>query len=85
MALPLSPPLIGRRCPPLPSRRCAAGIHRHPGPLRMAQAKLTSVHMPLHTVAEWRVDVVLLSETRLTVVTQQVMRAQAGASRWPAF
>ena len=34
---------------------------------------------------EWRADVVLISESCLTAVAQQVMRAQAGASGWQAF
>ena len=48
--------------------------------MRVALANVTSLRLHWHTVADWRADVVLITETRLTVVAQQVMRAQAGAS-----
>ena len=86
VAQPLPPRLMGWRwdLPLLPLLRCG-DVHPHPGPLRVAQANLTSLRMHWHTVAEWLVDVVLLSETRLMAVAQRVMRAQAGASGWQAF
>ena len=59
--------------PPPPLLRCV-DVHPYPGPLRVAQANVTSLRMHWHTVAEWPVGVVLLSETRLTAVAQQVMR-----------
>ena len=70
------------RCPPPPPSlllRCG-DAEPHPGPLRVAHTNVTSLRLHWHTVAEWRMDVVLISETRLTAVAQQVMRAQAGAS-----
>ena len=48
-------------------------------------ANVTSLRLHWHTVADWRVDVVLITETRLPAVAQRVMRAQAGASGWQAF
>ena len=45
--------------------------------MRVALANVTSLR--LHTVADWRAEVVLITETR------RVMRAQAGASGWQAF
>ena len=53
--------------------------------MRVAVANVTSLRLHWHTVADWRADVVLITETRLTVVAQRVMRAQAGASGWQAF
>ena len=38
--------------------RCG-DVHPHPGPLRVAHANVTSLRLQRHTVAEWRVDVVL--------------------------
>ena len=70
--------------PPLLLLRCG-DVEPHSGPLRVARANVTSLRLHWHTVTEWRVDVVLLSETRLTTVAQQVMRAQAGASEWQAL
>ena len=84
---PLSPlvPVGYRRVfPPLLLLRCG-DMEPHPGPMRVAQANVTSLRLHWHTVAEWRADVVLISETRLTAVAQQVMRAQAVASGWQAF
>ena len=83
-----APPSVSVGCrrdlPPLLLMR-RGDVEPHPGPLRVAQANVTSLRLHWHTVAEWRVDVVLISETRLTAVAQQVMRAQAGASGWQAF
>ena len=76
VALPLPPPdrmAVGPPSP-LPLLRCG-DVHPHLGPLRVAQANVTSLRMHWHTVAEWQVDVVLLSETHLTAVAQQMMRA----------
>ena len=53
--------------------------------MRVALANVTSLRLHWHTVADWRADVVLITETRLTVVAQRVMRAQAGALGWQAF
>ena len=53
--------------------------------MRVALANVTSLRLHWHTVADWRADVVLITETRLTAVAQRVMRAQAGASGWQAF
>ena len=53
--------------------------------MRVALANVTSLRPHWHTVADWRADVGLISDTRLTAVAQQVMRAQAGASGWQAF
>ena len=53
--------------------------------MRVAQANVTSPRLHWHTVAEWRADAVLISETRLTAVAQQEMRAQAGVPGWQAF
>ena len=72
------------RPPPFLLMRCG-DVHPHPGSLRVAHANVTSLHMHWHTVAEWLVDVVLLSETRLTAVAQHVIRAPAGASGRKAF
>ena len=96
--LPLSPPPLGRgrrsctppappRCwvfPPLLLLRCG-DVEPRPGPMRVALANVTSLRLRWHTVADWRVDIVLVSNTRLMAVAQQVMRAQAGASGWQAF
>ena len=38
--------------------RCG-DVHPHPGPLRVAHANVSSLRLHWHTVAEWRVDVVL--------------------------
>ena len=70
--------------PPFVLLHCG-DVEPRPGLLRVAQANVTSIHLHWHTVAEWWVDVVLFSETRLTVVAQQVMRAQARAAGWQAF
>ena len=70
--------------PPLLLLRCG-DIEPHPGRMRFALANATSLRLHWHTVANWRADVVLISETRLTAVAQRVMRAQAGASGWQAF
>ena len=64
---------------------CCGEVHPHPGPLRVAQANVRALCLHWHTVAESRVDVVLLSETRLKAVAQLVMRAQTGAPGWQAF
>ena len=72
------PPRIGGMPmgpPPLPAA-ALRGSGTHPGPLRVAQANVTSLRLHWHTVAEWRVDVVLISETRLTEVAQQVCPAR---------
>ena len=53
--------------------------------MRVSLRNVTSVCLHWHTVADWRADVVLNSETRLTAVAQQVLRAQAGASGWQPF
>ena len=53
--------------------------------MRVALANVTSLRLHWHTVAAWRADVVLITQTRLTAVAQQVMRAQAGVSGWQAF
>ena len=53
--------------------------------MRVPLANVTSLRLHWHTVADWRADVVLITETRLTAVAQRVMRAQAGASGWQAF
>ena len=60
--------------PPLPLLRYG-DVPPDPGPLRVAPANVTSLRLHWHMVAEWRVDVVLLSETRPKAVAQQVMRA----------
>ena len=70
--------------PPLLLLRCG-DVKPHPGPMRVALANVTSLRLHWHTVADWRADVVLITETRLTGVAQRVMRAQAGASGWQAF
>ena len=83
-----APPSVSMGCrrdpPPLLLLRCG-DVEPHPVPLRVAQANVTSLRLHWHTVAEWRVDVVLISETRVTAVAQQVMRAQVGASGWQPF
>ena len=48
-------------------------------------ANVTSLRVHWHTVADWRADVVLISETRLTAAAQRVMRAQARALGWQDF
>ena len=53
--------------------------------MRVALANVTSLRLHWHTVADWRADVVLLTETRRTAVARRVMRAQAGASGWQVF
>ena len=45
---------------------------------------VTSLRLHSHTVAEWRANVVLISETRLTAIAQHVLRTKAGASRLQA-
>ena len=57
----------------------------YPGLLHVARANVTSIRLHWHAVSEWRADVVLISETGLTVVAQQLVRARDGASRWQAL
>ena len=78
------PPPQCRACPPLLLLRCG-DIEPHPGPMRVELANVTSLRVHWDTVADWRPDVLLISQTRLMAVAQQVMRAQAGASGWHAF
>ena len=53
--------------------------------MHVALANVTSLRLHWHTVADWRADVVLIMETRLTALAQRVMRARARASGWQAF
>ena len=76
------PPVLG--LPPLLLLRCG-DVEPQPGPKRVPLANVTSLRLHWHTVADWRADVVLITETRLMAVVQRVMRAQAGASGWQAF
>ena len=76
------PSVLGLPPPPL----AAARGHRAPtGPHAHCAGKRHVLVSHWHTVADWRADVVLISETRLTAVAQRVMRAQAGALGWQAF
>ena len=75
---PPPPPRPGGTPPPLLLLRYG-DVEPQPGPMRVAQSNVTTLRLRWHTLAEWRPDVVLISETRLTAVAQQVMRAQVGA------
>ena len=73
-----------RRDSPLLLLRCG-DVQPHPRPMLVAQANVTSLRLHWHTVAEWHADVVLIFETRLTAVAQQVMCTRARTSGWQAF